>query len=77
MKLITYMQQRSIDDDEMARRVGGITAHGIKKLKYGERNPSGPVAARIEAVTGGEVRIGDMLRTKAAPPVSPVKENVA
>lgn len=62
MKLIDYMRTHSLDDEAMAALVGGITSHGIRKLKYHERNPSLEVAIRIEAVTNGQVRALDLMK---------------
>jgi hypothetical protein len=64
MKLLDYMAAHKIDDEAMASLVGGITKHGIKKIKYGEREPSSAVAARIEEVTGGTVRLADLVRPR-------------
>jgi DNA-binding transcriptional regulator YdaS (Cro superfamily) len=60
MKLIQYMRAKNLDDAAMAALVGDISEHGIKKIKYGERNPSFAVALRIEAVTKGKVRVADL-----------------
>ncbi len=62
MRLIDYMRSEHLDDSAMAERVGGITAHGIRKLKYGERGPSIEVAIRIDAVTEGNVGLRDWAR---------------
>lgn len=70
MKLIDYMRSENLDDAAMAARVGGITEHGIRKLKYGERGPSIEVAIRIGDVTGGVVGLSDWSRPQAAPPVA-------
>ena len=53
------MRAQNLDDSAMAERVGGIMAHGIRKLKYGERGPSIEVAIRIDEVTSGEVGLRD------------------
>lgn len=59
MRLIDYMRSQNLGDAAMAKRVGGITGHGIRKLKYGERGPSIETAIRIEAVTDGQVGLRD------------------
>lgn len=61
MTLLEYMRARKIDDDAMARLVGGITGHHVRKLKYGERGASLRVATRIEDLTGGLVRPSDLV----------------
>jgi hypothetical protein len=62
MKLIEYMRANALDDETMADRVGSITSHGIRKLKYGERKPSLAIAVRIEEVTGGAVTASEWIR---------------
>lgn len=67
------MRSQNLDDAAMAERVGGITGHGIRKLKYGERGPSIETAIRIEAVTDGQVGLRDWSKgapanTDATPP---------
>lgn len=66
MRLIDYMRAHALDDVEMARRVGNVTEHGIRKVKYGQRNPSLRLAARIEIATGGAVRPSDLLLAEDA-----------
>jgi DNA-binding XRE family transcriptional regulator len=66
MKLIQYMRAKNLDDAAMAALVGDISEHGIKKIKYGERNPSLSLAVRIEAATKGEVRTSDLVAAKQA-----------
>ena len=74
MRLIDYMRSQNLDDAAMAERVGGITGHGIRKLKYGERGPSIETAIRIEAVTDGQVGLRDWSKDGS---VSPVASDVA
>lgn len=62
MKLLDYMRAHGLDDDAMASKIGGITSHGIRKIKYGERNPSAGVAARIQIVTAGKVTLSDLVK---------------
>lgn len=59
MKLIDYMRAKNLSDSAMAQRVGGISEHGIRKLKYGERDPSIATAIRINEATGGLVGLSD------------------
>lgn len=56
------MRSENLDDAAMAERVGSITAHGIRKLKYGERGPSIEAAIRINEATAGEVGLSDWAR---------------
>lgn len=65
MRLIDYMRSENLDDAAMAERVGGITAHGIRKLKYGERGPSIETAIRINEATAGSVGLNDWARDAA------------
>lgn len=64
MKLIDYMRAEKLDDVTMALRVGGITQHCIRKLKYGERGPSLHTAIRILEVTSGTVGLTEWPRTR-------------
>lgn len=57
------MRSENLDDVAMAACVGGITEHGIRKLKYGERKPSIEVAIRIHEVTAGSVGLHDWAGT--------------
>lgn len=68
MKLIDYMREHKLGDAAMADRVGDVTSHAIRKLKYGERTPSLRLAARIEEATDGHVRAVDWVRDDPAPP---------
>ena len=64
------MRSQNLDDAAMAERVGGITGHGIRKLKYGERGPSIETAIRIEAVTDGQVGLRDWSKDGSESPVA-------
>lgn len=66
MKLRQYMTDRGVSDADMAQLVG-LSAFGIRKLKYGERNPSIDVALRIQDVTGGLVTIADLQKDAPRP----------
>lgn len=73
MKLIDFMRSENLDDAAMAVRVGGITEHGIRKLKYGERGPSIEVAIRIGNATDGKVGLSDWSKDRM--PARPAAEN--
>lgn len=60
------MRSENLDDAAMAARVGGITEHGIRKLKYGERGPSIEVAIRIGEATAGQVGLNDWSRSSSS-----------
>ncbi|GAA0278552.1 hypothetical protein LNAOJCKE_4579 [Methylorubrum aminovorans] len=64
MRLIDYMRAERLDDVTMALRVGGITQHCIRKLKYGERGPSLQTAIRIHEVTSGTVGLTEWPKTR-------------
>ena len=66
MRLIDYMRAQNLDDAAMAQRVGEISEHGIKKLKYGERSPSIETAIRISGATGGSVGLSDWVKPRTA-----------
>lgn len=66
MQLLDWMRRERVDDEEMARRVGGCTAHAVKKWMYGERVPSPGKILRIEEVTAGDVTMRDLLGRRAA-----------
>lgn len=70
MRLIDYMRAEKLSDSAMAQRVGGISEHGIRKLKYGERGPSIEVAIRINEVTAEKVGLRDWSR-QASPAPAP------
>ena len=59
MKLLDYMRVEDLDDEAMAGRIGGCSAHAVKKWKYGERSPDPDRIIRIEEVTGGKVGLRD------------------
>lgn len=66
MTLGDYMKERGWDDEEVARRLGGCTAHAVKKWKYGERIPRREMVIKIEALTDGMVRPADFFASEAA-----------
>jgi hypothetical protein len=61
MKLRTYMEANSLDDDAMARLVGDCTHHAVKKWKYGERFPRPEQLKRLSEVTSGQVTANDFV----------------
>lgn len=62
MKLIDWMFDRNLDDEDFAQMVGDCTSHAVKKWKYGERQPPIDRALRIEQVTKGAVTVRDLIR---------------
>ncbi len=59
MKLLDYMRAENLGDEAMACRIGGCSAHAVRKWKYGERSPGADRIIRIEEVTGGKVGLHD------------------
>lgn len=74
MLLKDWMRGEGISDADMAERIGGITSHGVRKLRFRERGPSIRVAARIEEISGGKVRSPDLQPVKRRPPSAPLNE---
>jgi len=68
MKLIDFMREQKLTDAAMAALVGSVSAHGIRKVKYGERSPSLSLAIRIENATGGKVTPADLLMDREPAP---------
>ncbi|MEH3118861.1 MAG: hypothetical protein PGN25_15050 [Methylorubrum populi] len=62
------MRRELVSDEEMAARIGGVSAGTVRKLRFRERGPSVRVTARIEAVTAGEVRAADLVPKAPAAP---------
>lgn len=77
MRLIDYMRSENLDDAAMAALVGGITEHGIRKLKYGERGPSIEVAIRIGEATAGQVGLNDWSRSPTPASSKPASAEVS
>lgn len=65
MQLVDYMTQHSIDDAQMARRIGKCSEHAVKKWKYRERMPDAARIVRIEKITNGQVGLLDWTAPKA------------
>lgn len=61
MKLSHYMSTHSISPDEMAKRIGGVSASGVLKWSRGERVPRAEQLRRIHEVTGGDVSPNDFV----------------
>jgi transcriptional regulator with XRE-family HTH domain len=82
MKLLQYLKDRKLSDEEFAEMVGGsATARAVRKWKYGETSPRIPELVRVEEVTGGAVTARDFLddaeRTDAERSGSPFTSEVA
>jgi DNA-binding transcriptional regulator YiaG len=64
MKLLAYMRERAITNQQFAEILGGDATHSkVKKWKYGESKPSLEDVARIQVVTEGSVRLEDFIET--------------
>lgn len=61
MKLVDFMRNHRLSDDEFAASVGGCSAFAVRKWKYGERIPRGETLNRIAAATGGAVTANDFM----------------
>lgn len=68
MLLKIWMRSEGLSDAEMADRIGGISAFGVRKLRFRQRGPSIRVAARIEAISSGLVRPVDLQPVKSPLP---------
>lgn len=66
MHLRDYMKERKLTPAAMAAQIGRVSEGHVKKLMYGERQPSLPVALRIEEITEGEVKAEEMLKPARA-----------
>jgi hypothetical protein len=71
MKLLDWMRDNSLDDDAMAILVGGVTAHAVKKWKYGERTPRRTELQKISEVTAGNVTANDFAGLASSAPAEP------
>jgi transcriptional regulator with XRE-family HTH domain len=70
MKLIQYLKENDLTDEEFATRVGGAATSGsVRKWKYGERAPRLPELVRIEEVTNGAVAARDFLPEQEPAPI--------
>lgn len=68
MKLSVYMSAHGISPEEMARRIGDVSASGVLKWSRGERVPRPEQQRRIHEVTGGDVSPNDFVLVDAAEP---------
>lgn len=59
MKLAEFMSTNSISPEEMASRIGDVSASGVKKWVYGERVPRPDQMRRIVEVTDNAVMPND------------------
>lgn len=67
MKLLDYLKLNDISDEAFAAEFNGeISASGVRKWKYGERNPRLPELVRIEEITNGAVTTRDFLSEQPA-----------
>ena len=64
MKLIAYMADQSLSDDEMAFRAG-CSRTQINRIKRGVCEPSFLLALAIERVTDGKVTPSDLARANS------------
>ena len=56
MRLLEFMKQRGLSDEQMAEMIGpDATPRSVRKWKYGETMPRIPALLRIEIVSEGLV----------------------
>lgn len=60
MKLLDYLQDQKIPVSEFAARVG-VADNTIRKIVYGQRQPSLPLAVKISEATGGKTAPGELV----------------
>ena len=60
MKLLDHLKASNERVDQFASRIGEPFST-IRKIAYGQRQPSLPLAVKIEAATKGRVTSADML----------------
>lgn len=60
MKLLDYLKGRNEAVAAFAERIGEAE-NTIRKIAYGQRQPSLPLAVKISAATGDEVKPGDLM----------------
>jgi len=68
MKLLDYLKDRSETVAEFAVRIGEAE-NTIRKIVYGQRQPSLPLAVKISEATDGATKPGDLLLSDAEPDV--------
>jgi DNA-binding transcriptional regulator YdaS (Cro superfamily) len=67
ISLEAYFQTRQMTKAELARRCD-ISPEYVTQLSQGLRRPSPDLAAKISAVTGGQVSVKDLLYPEGFPP---------
>lgn len=65
MKLRTYMTDRDISPEDMAAKVGDVSASGVRKWVYEERTPRPDQMRRIAEVTDNAVTPNDFILAEA------------
>lgn len=60
MKLIDYLKDREESVSDFAARIGEAD-NTIRKIVYGQRQPSLPLAVKISDATGGATTPGEMV----------------
>lgn len=65
------MTALGLDDEEMARRVKGVGATGVRKWRKGDRVPRPDQMRRIVEATEGKVTPNDFYGIAEAQPSSP------
>lgn len=66
MLLKDWMRDAEITDAGLAEQIGAISVFGVRKLRFRQRGPSIRVAARIEEISCGMVRVADLEPVKPA-----------
>lgn len=61
MRLIDWMRQANLSDTDVADRVGGVSAHAVKKWKYGERIPRRAELLKLVEISEGKVSPNDFV----------------
>lgn len=65
MKLLDYLKDRNETVVEFAARLGEAE-NTVRKIVYGQRQPSLPLAVKISAATSGAVQPGELVMSAAA-----------
>ncbi|KPH66024.1 MULTISPECIES: helix-turn-helix domain-containing protein [Novosphingobium] len=60
MKLLDYLKAEKVAVSEFANRVGEAETT-IRKIVYGQRQPSLPLAVKISDATGGKTKPSEMI----------------
>lgn len=64
MRLIDYLKTRNITVAEFAATIGEAE-NTVRKIVYGQRQPSLPLAVKISEATGGETPPSDLIKDAA------------